>query len=80
MKNVPNIRSQTGNAAEWVWDRYGVQRSGRHKDPTGPDQGEQRVVVGGAYDDLDVPALGMSRSGLDVTAAAQNIGFRIARR
>jgi sulfatase modifying factor 1 len=45
------IYDMTGNVGEWVADFYdeNAYRKSSYRDPTGPDQGEQRVIRGGSW-------------------------------
>ena len=50
-KKKPNawgLYDMSGNVREWVWDWYGSY-SGDARDPTGPEQGSNRVVRGGSW-------------------------------
>ena len=43
------VRDMSGNAREWVRDRYGNYPVGKQTDPTGPTSGEKRVLRGGSF-------------------------------
>lgn len=42
-------RDMSGNAREWVRDRYGAYPTGRQTDPLGPPNGAERVLRGGSF-------------------------------
>ena len=74
------LHDLSGNVWEWVWDRYADSYAGAEKlDPTGPKQGESRVLRGGSYvigaDDARVAY----RNWYTPSNRYRNIGFRLAR-
>lgn len=68
-----------GNVFEWVNDFYGDYEEGYHVDPTGPENGSNRVLRGGAWD-IGAQALRASdRGAAGPTGHFGNLGFRCAR-
>jgi formylglycine-generating enzyme required for sulfatase activity len=74
-----------GNVAEWVHDYYGSDYYGRspEQNPRGPDQGEYRVLRGGAWDSspdaVGSPRRAYSASVDDGCLVSDAIGFRCVR-
>ena len=50
--NTRGIYDMTGNAAEWVWDKFKVNyyKNTPQKDPKGPENGNGHVIRGGHWD------------------------------
>jgi formylglycine-generating enzyme required for sulfatase activity len=48
--NPWGLRDMSGNAWEWVWDRYGPYTAASQRDPRGPATGSHRVYRGGSFD------------------------------
>ncbi len=69
----------TGNASEWVWDRYGKYRSGSAVDPAGPSTGNYRVTRGGAWLSPAKNARIAKRNPLPPGTRLTGVGFRLAR-
>lgn len=49
--NAYGLYNMHGNAAEWVWDWYGEYGSGAETNPSGPKNGNAKVVRGGGWND-----------------------------
>jgi formylglycine-generating enzyme required for sulfatase activity len=78
--NALGLHDLTGNATEWVWDRYAEELgSVPVTDPTGPDDGRDRVSRGGAY--FSVPSFVRlaHRTHAAPDAKSDVRGFRVAR-
>jgi formylglycine-generating enzyme required for sulfatase activity len=67
-----------GNVAEWVADRYGDYPDGAQTDPTGPDEGNLRVIRGGGFLEWSQALRTHTRRGADPAARSANVGFRCA--
>lgn len=79
--NELGLFDMSGNAAEWCWDVYEpVYNSGQTYRPTGPADGELRVVRGGSWYDPHHELRASARRGFDPRQREQAfIGFRLAR-
>ncbi|MEB3236049.1 MAG: SUMF1/EgtB/PvdO family nonheme iron enzyme [Candidatus Sericytochromatia bacterium] len=79
----PNARclpDMTGNVAEWVHDVYANGADDRLIDPTGPDEGDMRVVRGGSRNNEAVFARSAYRNEpLEPDTRDCWVGFRVAR-
>src|SRR5690606_4685106 len=67
-----------GNVAEWVWDYYAAYPGGEVTDPTGPDEGSQRVIRGGSWRDIAERCRSAARD-RSTPVDRDHIGFRLAR-
>lgn len=69
-----------GNVWEWVADWDGAYTADEKKDPTGPENGERRVIRGGAWNGSYAVWLHPSfRYAQDPAATSHGIGFRCAK-
>jgi len=77
--NPRGLRNMHGNNSEWCHDWLAFDPGAGRVDPTGPANGQCRVVRGGSY--LSRPALARSasRSGLPPTFASPSAGLRVVR-
>lgn len=74
----------TGNVAEWCADWYSEDAYLRHsrQNPTGPTEGQQRVVRGGSYRSPDTPPTAYrsaARSQRPPEGSYPDVGFRTVR-
>lgn len=49
--NAYGLYNMHGNAAEWVWDWYGEYDSGTAANPSGPENGNAKIIRGGGWND-----------------------------
>ena len=77
--NALGIYDMTGNLWEWNSDYYDYYPSGEQTDPTGPEEGVDRVIRGGSYDTGDGRSVIHARVYSDYPASRNEyLGFRIA--
>ncbi|MCH9685861.1 MAG: formylglycine-generating enzyme family protein [Deltaproteobacteria bacterium] len=73
------LEDMVGNVFEWTSDRFYTYTTEFQNDPTGPDEGEARVIRGGAFNSFRVgfadPAF---RHSMHENAHTHGIGFRCA--
>ncbi len=68
-----------GNVTEWVADFYGPYADGPVENPTGPAQGQQRVIRGGSYGTADGSVYTTTRRFRQAPGVRDvDIGFRCA--
>ncbi|MEN0061067.1 MAG: formylglycine-generating enzyme family protein [Myxococcota bacterium] len=77
--NAYGLCDLSGNAAEWVWDRYAGYGAASQANPNGPARGDYRVNRGGAFDDTARFARVTSRGRALPSFRQPGLGFRIAR-
>ncbi|MBB6482648.1 SUMF1/EgtB/PvdO family nonheme iron enzyme [Spirochaeta isovalerica] len=78
--NELGLYDMSGNVAEWCWDYYGEYTSSLKVDPTGPEEGRQRVVRGGGWNNLSTDGRINKRKSESIAGKSFNLGFRIVRR
>lgn len=81
-KTVPNkfgLFDMHGNVAEWCADFYRAEayKEAAKENPTGPADGDKRVVRGGSFRDPATNLRSAARSGLRPDARDATVGFRV---
>jgi len=77
--NELGIHDMSGNVAEWVYDTYGSYSAGAQINPQGPSWSSARVHRGGSWHTDARRARSSVRSGFDIDAGSNFLGFRLAR-
>jgi sulfatase modifying factor 1 len=79
-KSPYGLNHMAGNAAEWVSDWYerDYYLKSPDKNPTGPTQGEKRVLRGGSWADLPLALRVTARISAEPEFEDRTIGFRCA--
>lgn len=81
-RRLPNdwgLYDMHGNVSEWCHDWYGNYELSPQIDPTGPENGDERVVRGGSYYDFESKCKSATRAHLYPSAQFSNIGFRLCK-
>ena len=76
--NELGLYDMSGNVYEWCNDRYGYYQSYSQTNPTGPSEGEGRVVRGGCWYDSDWFVRVSYRGGSTPDIRFLNYGLRLA--
>jgi len=66
-----------GNVGEWCADRYGDYGSDAQSDPTGPEEGNRRVLRGGSWRSYPGACRSAFRLSRDAGSSSTNVGFRV---
>ncbi len=74
------LYDMNGNIIEWCWDWHGNPPDSREKNPTGPSQGQIRVLCGGSWLYTNISATSVkSQDGIKPDRKNDFIGFRCVR-
>ena len=69
----------SGNVWEWCHDFYGTYSAGDQADPTGPENGTEKVLRGGSWNSFENDCRSASRTYSTPETTTYTDGFRIAR-
>ena len=81
-KKSPNglgLYDMSGNVYERCYDWHGTVNAGTETDPTGPVEGDDRVLRGGAWNSYGYDSTVSKRSFYDPFGRFGYFGFRVAR-
>ncbi len=67
-----------GNVRQWCLDWYEPYSDASQEDPTGPEEGQERALRGGAYVDAPGTLRGSYRFNVDPEGRFGFVGFRVA--
>ena len=80
LPNALGLYDLNGNVWEWCWDWYGEYEPAPQIDPTGPVEGERRVLRGGSWDYIYINCRSANRNWFDPDYWFSNyFGFRVSR-
>jgi formylglycine-generating enzyme required for sulfatase activity len=77
--NKFGLHDMHGNLAEWCndWYRPDAYKDGAKENPTGPADGDKRVIRGGSFKDPASGTRSAVRAGMRPTERTDHVGFRI---
>jgi formylglycine-generating enzyme required for sulfatase activity/serine/threonine protein kinase len=77
--NKFGLHDMHGNVAEWCsdWYRAEAYKDGARDNPTGPTDGDKRVVRGGSFRDPVAATRSAARAGYRPTDRLETVGFRV---
>jgi sulfatase modifying factor 1 len=78
-RNGRDLCDVWGNVWEWCWDRRAKTAQKSPLNPTGPEEGDERVARGGSWSDAMPASPAQTRKALLPDYRASNLGFRVAR-
>ncbi len=80
--NELGIYDMSGNVSEWCWDWYDLNYYGNTplSNPTGPENGTNRVLRGGGFKDFVWYVRVVRRASNYPSSRANTIGFRVVKR
>jgi formylglycine-generating enzyme required for sulfatase activity len=79
MPNGLGFRDLSGNVVEWCWDYYKEYEAGVFENPTGPAEGDNRVLRGGSWVNYKGDFRMTDRDFYSGDFGRTSIGFRVAR-
>jgi sulfatase modifying factor 1 len=79
LPNGLDLRDMSGNVREWCWDYYQRYLASAFENPTGPTEGEFRVLRGGSWGYNYNFCLVANRDWFGGNVRDDNVGFRLAR-
>ena len=77
--NAYGLYNMHGNAAEWVWDWYGKYDSGAAVNPSGPENGNAKIIRGGGWNDHPKHIRSAYRGAQPADVGLYSIGVRPVR-
>ena len=77
--NELGIYDMSGNVWEWCSDCYGAYTENPQTDPTGPAEGDQRILRGGGYNSSAYECRVTYRNYAYTSSSHCNFGFRLVR-
>ncbi len=77
--NAYGLYNMHGNAAEWVWDWYGEYSSGAAANPSGPENGNVKIIRGGGWNDHPKHIRSAYRGAQPADVGLYSIGVRPVR-
>ena len=77
--NAYGLYNMHGNAAEWVWDWYGEYDTSATTNPTGPENGNAKIIRGGGWNDHPKHIRSAYRGAQPADVGLYSIGVRPVR-